>query len=113
MFPVLLVAGTFHSLQFTALNVIPYADMPDSKVSQATSLYTMLQQLSLGTGVALGALALQFSNFIQGHRTIVAADFWPAFLFMGVITLASTISCIGLPEAAGALMAGRQPVEVE
>jgi hypothetical protein len=38
LFPVLLAAGLFHSLQFTALNVIPYADMPDSKVSHGRFL---------------------------------------------------------------------------
>jgi EmrB/QacA subfamily drug resistance transporter len=111
LFPVLLVSGLFTSLQFTALNVIPYADMPDSKVSQATSLYTMLQQLSLGMGVALGALALQFSSFVQGHSTVSAVDFWPAFLFLGAITMASAVSCVGLPADAGAHMAGRSQIE--
>lgn len=111
LFPVLLVAGLFHSLQFTALNVIPYADMPDSNVSQATSLYAMLQQLSLGMGVALGALALQFSAFVQGHRAIGATDFWPAFLLLAVITMVSAISSAGLPANAGAGMAGRRLVE--
>lgn len=111
LFPVLLAAGLFHSLQFTALNVIPYADMPDSKVSQATSLYAMSQQLSLGIGVALGALALQLSTFVQRHRTIVTADFWPAFLLLAVITLVSAIFSAGLPANAGAGMAGRPLVE--
>jgi len=111
LFPVLLVAGFFHSLQFTALNVIPYAEIPDSKVSQATSLYAMLQQLSFGMGVAVGALALQFSSFLRGHHTIGAADFWPAFLILGMITMASAISCARLSPDAGAGMAGRRLVE--
>jgi hypothetical protein len=111
LFPVFLAAGVFHSLQFTTLNVIPYADMPDPKVSQATSLYAMLQQLSLGAGVALGALALQFSSFVQGHRAIEAADFRPAFLLLALITMSSAIACVALPDDAGAGMAGRRLVE--
>jgi hypothetical protein len=111
LFPVLLITGCFHSLQFTALNVIPYAEMPDSKVSPATSLYAMSQQLSLGMGVALGALVLQFSSFAHGHRAVGLADFWPAFLFLAAITTASAIPCAGLPANAGAQMAGRRQVE--
>jgi EmrB/QacA subfamily drug resistance transporter len=108
IFLVLLIAGCFYSLQFTALNAIPYAELPDSEVSQATSLYAMVQQLSLGSGVALGALALQGSSFLQGHQKIVTADFWPAFLLLGAIAISAVVSAARLPAEAGALLAGRQ-----
>lgn len=113
LFPVLLISGFVHSLQFTALNAIPYADMPDADVSQATSLYAMIQQLSLGTGVVLGALVLQLSSLAQHHATIVASDFWPAFVFLAIVTATSAISCLGLSEDAGARMAGRRPAHAE
>ena len=108
IFAVLLIAGCFQSLQFTALNAIPYAELPDSEVSQATSLYAMVQQLSLGSGVALGALALQVSSYLHGHRMIVTADFPPAFLLLGAIAISSAVSGARLPDDAGALLAGRR-----
>ncbi len=111
IFLIFLIAGCFHSLQFTALNAIPYAELPDSEVSQATSLYAMVQQLALGTGVALGALALQESSFVQRHSQIVATDFWPAFLILGAIAILSAISALRLPADAGALLAGRRPAQ--
>jgi EmrB/QacA subfamily drug resistance transporter len=109
IFVVLLIAGLFNSLQFTALNAIAYAEVPDVDVSQATSIFAMVQQLSLGSGVVVGAFALQASSFLQRHGRIVASDFWPAFLVLGLIVSSSAISSLKLPADAGAEMAGRQP----
>ena len=107
IFLVLLLGGCVRTLQFTALNAITYADIPDQIVSQATSMYATVQQLSLGMGVTVGAFALQASSFLQRHGTIVARDFWPAFLAMGLIAASSAYSAFTLPSDAGAEMAGR------
>jgi len=109
IFVVLLLGGCVRSLQFTSLNAITYADIPDPLVSQATSMYATVQQLSLGMGVTVGAFALQASSFLQRHGTIVASDFWPALLIMGVITALSAYSAFTLSSDAGAEMAGRRP----
>jgi EmrB/QacA subfamily drug resistance transporter len=109
IFLVLLLGGCVRSLQFTSLNAITYADIPDPLVSQATSMYATVQQLSLGMGVTVGAFALQASSFLQRHGTIVASDFWPALLIMGLITASSAYSAFTLPSDAGAEMAGRTP----
>jgi hypothetical protein len=108
IFTVLLTTGCFRSLQFTALNAITYAEIPDHRVSAATSLFATVQQLSLGVGVTMGAFALQASNYIQGHAKIVAADFWPAFLVLGLIAMTSAYSASKLSPDAGEDMAGRQ-----
>jgi EmrB/QacA subfamily drug resistance transporter len=109
IFIVLLTAGLFHSLHFTALNAITYADVPDVDVSQATSIFAMVQQLSLGSGVAAGAFALEASSFLQHHSHIVAADFWPAFLVLGLTSMTAAISVLSMSPDAGAEMAGRAP----
>jgi EmrB/QacA subfamily drug resistance transporter len=109
IFTVLVITGCFRSLQFTALNAITYAEIPDHRVSAATSMFATVQQLSLGVGVTVGAFALQASNFIQGHPKIVAADFWPAFLVLGLIAMSSAYSASKLSPDAGEDMAGRQP----
>jgi EmrB/QacA subfamily drug resistance transporter len=104
---ILFIAGCFYCLQFTALNAITYADIADKDVSPATSLYTTIQQLSLGMGITFGAFALQASSYFQRHQAIVAGDFWPAFLVVGLIAMTSAYSAIGLSRNAGADLAGR------
>jgi hypothetical protein len=111
IFLILGVGGCFRALQFTSLNAITYAEIPDNMVSKATSMYATVQQLSLGMGVTAGAFALQASSFLQGHRTIVASDFWPAFLAMGMFVALSARAAFRLPSDAGAEMAGR-PLEL-
>jgi EmrB/QacA subfamily drug resistance transporter len=109
IFSVLLLGGCVRTLQFTALNAITYAEIPDHRVSAATSLFATVQQLSLGVGVTVGAFALQASNFLQGHPKIVAGDFWPAFLVLGLVAASSVYSASTLSPNAGAEMAGRRP----
>ncbi|WP_432239435.1 MFS transporter [Herbaspirillum robiniae] len=107
MMLVLLVGGCFRSLQFTSLNAISYADVDKVRLSQATSMASVAQQLSIGMGVVLAGFALQASNEIQGHATLVAADFWPAFLVVGAVASCSLFMLRRLPPNAGAEMAGR------
>ena len=109
IFSVLLLGGCVRTLQFTALNAITYAEIPDHRVSAATSLFATVQQLSLGVGVTVGAFALQASNFLQGHPKIVAGDFWPAFFVLGLGAASSAYSASTLSPNAGAEMAGRRP----
>jgi EmrB/QacA subfamily drug resistance transporter len=108
VFSVLLVGGCIRTLQFTGLNAIAYADIPDQDVSKATSLFATVQQLSLGMGVTIGAFAVQASSFLQGHKVVVAEDFWPAFLVLGIIVVSSVYSIRTLAPEAGADMAGRE-----
>ena len=108
IFLVLVIGGCFRALQLTSLNAITYADIAPRDVSQATSVFATVQQLSLGMGVTVGAFAVQASSFFQGHATIVAGDFWPAFLVLGLIAASSAYSMFSLPPDAGADMAGRR-----
>lgn len=89
MLPVVLLGGLFPSLQFTSLNTIIYADIDDAQISNATSLASVVQQLSLGMGVTVAGIALQLSNRLQGHPHLVAADFWPAFVVIGLFSAMS------------------------
>jgi nitrate/nitrite transporter NarK len=109
IFSVLVAGGCFRALQFTSLNAITYAEIPDHMVSNATSMYSTVQQLSLGMGITAGAFALQASSYLQKHSTIVTGDFWPAILAMALIVAWSARSAFSLPSDAGAEMAGRAP----
>src|SRR5262245_2751562 len=55
MIAILLSGGFFRSLQFTAINTIAYAEIEPAKMSRATAMVAAAQQLSLSTGVAVGA----------------------------------------------------------
>jgi EmrB/QacA subfamily drug resistance transporter len=99
---VLLVSGCLRSLQFTALNAISFADIAPQDMSQAASVSSMAQRLSQSVGIAAGAYLLQVSSVMQGHATIVTADFWPAFLGIGVIAVVAPLLHRRLASDAGA-----------
>ncbi len=108
MLAVLFVGGFFRSLEFTCINAISYAEIEQPKMSAATSLQSVLQQFSLSMGVTVGASVLQLALAFRGSSTLTAADFRPAFLVIGAISLLATISFARLPEYAGEELAGRK-----
>ena len=59
---VLFVGGMTRSMQFTALNTIAFADVPQTAMSGANTLFSTAFQLAMGLGVALGALAVRSAN---------------------------------------------------
>ena len=110
MVGVLLVGGFFRSLQFTATNTIAYADVDARRMSSATPLVSVAQQLSIAAGVAIGALCVELALQAQGGQVITADDFRPAFLVIGTIAASSAILFWTLPPDAGASMANRAPI---
>jgi EmrB/QacA subfamily drug resistance transporter len=105
---VLILSGCLRSLQFTALNVITFAEIGKEAMSQASSVASMLQRLAQSLGVAVGAYALEISSAVQGHTKIVAADFWPAFVTIAIIPGVSVFWNTRLPEDAGAELSGHK-----
>ena len=61
MIMVLVIGGFFRSLQFTCINTIAYADIDKRRMSRATSLVSVGQQLSISTGVAVAALVVEMT----------------------------------------------------
>jgi len=109
MIAVLLAGGFFRSLQFTSVNVIAYAEVEPARMSRATSLVAVAQQLSQSVGVALGALALETVLRINGQTGLTAEDFPPAFLLVGLVSASSILLFARMPADAGAEMADRRP----
>jgi predicted MFS family arabinose efflux permease len=106
---VLIVGGFFRSLEFTSLNTIAYADVEQSRMSRATSLVSVAQQLSISVGVAIGALAVDLTLWARGHSTITAADFQPAYIAIAVIAGSAFFVFLQMPADAGAELARRTP----
>ena len=106
----LLLGGCIRSMQFTSINAIAYADIKPQQMSQATSLTSVAQQLAIGMGVTVGGYSLQLSNQIQGHATIVSADFWPTFLTIAIIAVTALPFALKLKADAGDEMSGRRTI---
>jgi MFS family permease len=113
MVAVLLVGGLFRSLQFTSVNTIAFAEVEPRRMSRATSLVSVAQQLSISTGVAIGALVVETVLRINERETLAAPDFPPAFLIIGGIAAMSAMLFARLPADAGAEMAAGKPRSLE
>jgi len=107
IFLALLAGGFFRSLQMTSINTLSYAEVPPAMLSRATSLTSMAQQLSQTVGVATGALLLQLAVALRGGTELVAADFYPAFIGVAMISLLSVPFFFRMAPDAGAEVSGR------
>ena len=113
MIVVLLCYGLARSLQFTLLATLAYADVGDRQRSSASTLWSVAQQMTIGMGIALGALCLRLSTFLdegrsggaQAHFSI--ENFRWAFSVAAVVVLVSVIGYVKLPRDAGDAVRGR------
>jgi EmrB/QacA subfamily drug resistance transporter len=108
MIVILLSGGFFRSLQFTSINTLAYAEIEPQLMSRATTLVSVAQQLSLSTGVAVGALAVETTLRLKHGTTMGAMDFPPAFLAVGALSASAAFVFARLPPDAGAELSGRK-----
>jgi EmrB/QacA subfamily drug resistance transporter len=84
--------GVFQSLQLTSLNTLTYFDIPPAKASNASSISSTFQQLSISFAVA--AAGLLTASFIPASVRADEVGFisgvHKAFLALGTFTLLST-----------------------
>ncbi|PGH52788.1 MFS transporter [Azospirillum palustre] len=100
----LLLGGFFRSLQFTGMNTLSYAEVPQPMTSRANTLASVMQQLSMSLGVAVGATTLHLT--VQWSGTLTPASFVPAFLTVGLMACASSLPFWRLPADAGDEISG-------
>ena len=95
-------------MQFTSLNTLGFADIPPAQMSAATTFAIMVQQMTMGMGVAVGAIALRIAALLRhgsaSNPTI--PDFHLAFVLVGLIALVSVLDFLKLDAAAGAVVSG-------
>jgi EmrB/QacA subfamily drug resistance transporter len=105
---ILFVSGFLRSLQFTAVNALAFADVPEDKMSAATTLLAVVQQTAASFGVSLAAVALESSLAINGRTTLAAADFALAFVVIAFVASLSLASFVRLRhDAAHQLVGGK------
>lgn len=106
----LLAGGFFRSLQFTGLNGLAYADIDQPRMSRATTMSSMSQQLVQSIGIGLAALLLHATLQLRGETRITVDAVAPVFVIIGLITFISLAYYVRLPRNAGDEMAGRAVV---
>jgi hypothetical protein len=100
---ILFIGGLTRSMQFTALSTLVFADVPEDRMSGANTLFSMVQQMTTGMGVALGTVMLRLASlFDPGARDVIPiANFHNAFVAIGVVPLLGLFDLSGLNAAAG------------
>jgi hypothetical protein len=85
--------GALTSTQYTSMNTLVYADVPADKASNASSIASTMQQLSISFGVAAAGLITVF--FIPVGRQVgsgaMIQGLHEAFIALGVFTILSTV----------------------
>jgi hypothetical protein len=87
------VYGSLTSMQYTCMNTLAYADVPRERASQASSIASTVQQLSISFGVAAAGLITMI--FIPDRLHSLAPEMIRglhyAFLTLGLFTMISTL----------------------
>jgi len=109
----LLIGGFFRSLQFTSLGTLTYADVPPPTMSSASTLASMVQQLSLSLGVSIAAMLLHISLHLRGAQKLATRDFVAAFVVTGVLSLISALLFLRLSSDAGWELSGHEQLPVQ
>jgi len=95
--------GAFSSLQYTSMNTLVYADIQEEDTSNASSIASTMQQLSISFGVA--AAGLVTALFVPDRFSTSAAEMIHgihlALLVLGGLTIVSTVVFLDLKDGDG------------
>jgi EmrB/QacA subfamily drug resistance transporter len=85
--------GAFTSLQYTSMNTLVYADITDPETSNASSIASTMQQMSISFGVATAGLAAAFfvPDRFHASQSQMIHGIHQALLALGALTIFSTI----------------------
>jgi len=90
--------GFFSSLQYTSMNTLVYADVSGAAASDASTIASTGQQLSLSFAVAVASLvtALFVPDRFHTSPAEMIQGIHEAFVALGIATIVSTLSFAGL-----------------
>jgi MFS family permease len=96
--------GAFTSVQYTSMNTLVYADIDDDNASSASSIASTAQQMSISFGVAAAGLTTAFfiPDRFRSNPSEMIHGIHEAFLFLGGLTILSTLVFIKLKRDDGA-----------
>ncbi len=98
------LSGFMRSSQFIATNTIAYADVPQDRIAQASTLSVVCQQIGLALGVSFGGMMLHLAR--GGGGVLTPDRFTLPYLAIGATTLLSALVYYRLDRNAGAAISG-------
>jgi uncharacterized membrane protein len=112
---VLFVHGASRSMEFSCITTLAYTEIPPERMSRANGFLSAIMQLSLGMGIAVGAIALRLAAHANGHSAALPqlGDFHTAIFVVAILALGPAIEALGLPRDAGAMTSGHRQQEAE
>jgi EmrB/QacA subfamily drug resistance transporter len=102
VYPLLFAAGMTRSMYFTAVTTIAFVDITPDQRAGASSLATMLVQLSLAFAVALATFPLSLSRSEHGGALLLS-DFRHAWFAVAAIMAATAVFALRLDKDAGSI----------
>jgi EmrB/QacA subfamily drug resistance transporter len=107
--------GGFASLQYTSMNTLVYADVNDQQSSNASSIASTAQQMSMSFGVASAALAtaLFIPDRFHSDPKEMIHGIHKAFVVLGLFTILSTIIFSRLKRGDGQKVSQQKVIQPE
>lgn len=96
--------GLCRSMQFTGISTLAFAEVPDTEMSSANTLFSTSLQLAAGLGVTLGALSIRAGEFIAMQAGLMAVPgiaFRLGFVIIAVVTALAVLDIVRLAPDAG------------
>ena len=108
MIALLFAHGLSRSMQFTSISTLAFVDIPQAQMGSANSFFTVMTQMSMGMGVAFGAVTLRLAAWWHGglSTTPTLSDFHVAFGLVSIVALLAVADCLTLAPHAGAEVSG-------
>jgi EmrB/QacA subfamily drug resistance transporter len=105
--------GFFTSLQYTSMNTLVYADIDDENTSNASTIASTTQQMSMSFGIAVASLATAFFVPDRFHSTPgeMIEGIHKAFFVLGALTVISALIFAELKEFDGANASRQKTLE--
>ncbi len=97
------------------MTTLAYTEIPAERMSRANGFLSAVMQLSMGMGVAVGAITLRLVAHAHGHSATLPQlrDFHLAILFMAVLALGPVFNSLSLAADAGATTSGHRRQELD
>jgi hypothetical protein len=95
--------------------VSAFADVPSEQTSAANTLANVVQQLTLGFGVAAAAAAVHLAALLHHDAAMgpTLTDFRTAIMAAAIMAAVSTLDALALSPDAGSLVSGHRPLRSE
>ena len=108
MVVLLFAHGLSRSMQLTCVSTMAFVDVSQAQMSSANSFFTVMTQMSMGMGVAVGAVALRLAAWLRGGPASAPTlrDFHVAFGMVSIVAVLAVVDCLSLERDAGAEVSG-------